>query len=429
MAGIEAQVRAAITALRELDGRRVAAEEGMPVDHALRCFSGAAGVDVATLRTAAEVLSRLPATEALFHRGGLAWGHVRQLVVEARGFDAARSAALDAWVLANGDRLAAMDVEARTDALDHVLRELTARQTLERREERAVDVDRLTMQLGLDGSSVGRFAYGPESTAALSVALDAEADQPLAAPCPTDTPPGDVPVQLERPSRPQQLAAALLRLVHRGATTGRDVTPRTGGAPTRLSVTVDLDRVTDTTAGTLRTALRGRPARLTAQTLDRLSCDAALDLVVRDGHDLLAAQRYAPDVTAAVRRAVVARDGGCRWPTCTAPVDWCDVHHVTPRAAGGDHAVTNLVLLCRRHHTAVHRRSWANELLPDGTYRLRRRGRTVTSTPRDARQLDPPDPRPPRRRARPDLPRAAPPPGADPPRGQPDDPPDPPDPF
>ncbi len=148
----------------------------------------------------------------------------------------------------------------------------------------------------------------------------------------------------------------------------------------------------DITAG-----VRGRPPRIVRRALDRIACDAALDVVVRDGVDLLAARRYAPEVTVATRRAVAARDGGCRFPGCTAPVSWCDVHHVRPRATeqhpeavDGDHHPANLVSLCRRHHTAVHRRGWHQTLDPDGTYRLRRRGRAWTTLPRTDRQLPPP---------------------------------------
>ena len=100
----------------------------------------------------------------------------------------------------------------------------------------------------------------------------------------------------------------------------------------RLSVIVDADRVTDRAAGHITAGVRGRPPRIVRRALDRIACDAALEVVIRDGVDLLAARRYAPEVTLATRRAVAARDGGCRFPGCTAPVSWCDVHHVRPRA-------------------------------------------------------------------------------------------------
>jgi hypothetical protein len=57
----------------------------------------------------------------------------------------------------------------------------------------------------------------------------------------------------------------------------------------------------------------------------------------------------------AVRRSVMTRDGqrcvvpGCRHAT------WLDVHHIDPKAEGGDHDPENLVCLCGAHHLAVHR--------------------------------------------------------------------------
>ncbi len=69
-----------------------------------------------------------------------------------------------------------------------------------------------------------------------------------------------------------------------------------------------------------------------------------------------------------LRRAVRKRDRHCRFPGCDTPAAACDVHHITPRKDGGQHTLTNLVLLCRFHHlTAIHRWGWVFTLHPDGT--------------------------------------------------------------
>ncbi len=69
-----------------------------------------------------------------------------------------------------------------------------------------------------------------------------------------------------------------------------------------------------------------------------------------------------------LRRAVRRRDKHCRFPGCDTPAAACDVHHITPRKDGGQHTLTNLVLLCRFHHlTAIHRWGWVFTLHPDGT--------------------------------------------------------------
>jgi hypothetical protein len=58
--------------------------------------------------------------------------------------------------------------------------------------------------------------------------------------------------------------------------------------------------------------------------------------------------------TAAIRRAIEARDGHCIFVGCTAPASWCDVHHVQHWVYGGPTSCDNGALLCERHHTAVH---------------------------------------------------------------------------
>lgn len=51
----------------------------------------------------------------------------------------------------------------------------------------------------------------------------------------------------------------------------------------------------------------------------------------------------------ALRTAVQARDGTCRFPTCTQPAITCDLDHEIPRPDGPTHG-DNLRALCRRHH-------------------------------------------------------------------------------
>jgi hypothetical protein len=59
-------------------------------------------------------------------------------------------------------------------------------------------------------------------------------------------------------------------------------------------------------------------------------------------------------VPASLRRAVIMRDRHCRFPGCDRPPAWTDCHHIVHWALGGRTALSNLVLLCRRHHRAVH---------------------------------------------------------------------------
>ena len=53
-------------------------------------------------------------------------------------------------------------------------------------------------------------------------------------------------------------------------------------------------------------------------------------------------------------RAVVARDRYCVKRGCGRKPGWCDVHHITPVVHDGPTCLSNLALVCRDHHHAIH---------------------------------------------------------------------------
>ena len=55
----------------------------------------------------------------------------------------------------------------------------------------------------------------------------------------------------------------------------------------------------------------------------------------------------------AQKRALLARDKGCRFPGCTNR-RYLHAHHIIHWINGGATCVSNLVLLCSRHHHLVH---------------------------------------------------------------------------
>jgi hypothetical protein len=124
------------------------------------------------------------------------------------------------------------------------------------------------------------------------------------------------------------------------------------GERPHVVVTVDLE------------SLRGRLGKrseladtgpITPETARRLACDAGVSRIITMGaSEPLDVGRKSPVVPAGMRRALVLRDGGCSFPGCGRPQTWCDAHHVTHWADGGETALGNLVLLCRPHHRAVH---------------------------------------------------------------------------
>jgi hypothetical protein len=87
--------------------------------------------------------------------------------------------------------------------------------------------------------------------------------------------------------------------------------------------------------------------------------------------------RRSPVVPPAIRRAVIARDRRCRFPGCERPHPWCESHHVVPWAKGGPTGLSNLLLLCRRHHGLVHEPGGFGLKMTDGTPVFRRPDGTV----------------------------------------------------
>ena len=103
--------------------------------------------------------------------------------------------------------------------------------------------------------------------------------------------------------------------------------------------------------------------------------------------------RHAPDgqvvevgarartIPPALRRALHHRDRGCRFPGCGLPFG--QGHHIRHWAQGGPTTLSNLAMLCRRHHRAVHEEGYEVDRQPDGDLRFRRPdGRLLPEVPR-----------------------------------------------
>jgi 5-methylcytosine-specific restriction endonuclease McrA len=111
-----------------------------------------------------------------------------------------------------------------------------------------------------------------------------------------------------------------------------------------------------------------------AETSRRLACDATRVVMRHDanGHvtEVGARTRTIP---AALRRALQHRDRGCRFPGCALPFG--QGHRIRHWAHGGLTTLSNLALLCRRHHRAVHEEGYQLERQADGELRFGRRVR------------------------------------------------------
>ena len=82
-----------------------------------------------------------------------------------------------------------------------------------------------------------------------------------------------------------------------------------------------------------------------------------------DGHVVEVGARTRT-IPPALRRALQHRDGGCRFPGCA--IRFGQGHHIRHWAHGGPTTLSNLAMLCRRHHRVVHEEGYQVERLPDG---------------------------------------------------------------
>jgi hypothetical protein len=94
---------------------------------------------------------------------------------------------------------------------------------------------------------------------------------------------------------------------------------------------------------------------ISATTAATLACEAGIQKVlVGPLGQPLALGRRERYFSAAQRKVLAVRDGGCAWPECTAPPPWTHAHHVIPWSHDGPTDTDNGVLLCAFHHHLVH---------------------------------------------------------------------------
>jgi hypothetical protein len=135
----------------------------------------------------------------------------------------------------------------------------------------------------------------------------------------------------------------------------------------QIIVHVDAETLRDGVAG--RCEFEEGPS-LAAETARRLACDASIVSVVENAQgEPLNVGRKTRSVPPALRRALNARDHGCRFPGCS-NTRYVDAHHIQHWANGGETKLSNLALLCRFHHRQVHEGRVAIQVLDDGALRF-----------------------------------------------------------
>jgi hypothetical protein len=96
------------------------------------------------------------------------------------------------------------------------------------------------------------------------------------------------------------------------------------------------------------------------ETARRLSCDAGVVLMAHGAKGgVLDVGRKRRTIPPAIHRALEYRDRGCRFPGCGCR--FADAHHIVHWADGGETKLENLILVCRRHHRALHEEGYGVE--------------------------------------------------------------------
>jgi hypothetical protein len=372
---------------------------GLPLEHLLALETRLTGADRRMLASAAETLRSMPHLGRAFQDGKVGWAEVRAIVCEVRTLPADAKATIDEGFAVQCN-IVARDADR---LLDEVRAAVAALRPDKTNKDRARIIERrfFHLQPQLDGAGgTGYFELDDEAFATVVAGLEAAMPAPSAGPNDVTTDAighaeddDDESVTAEgepafcdpvpHRTRARQRADALLALAE-AFLAGR----RADGTPRRarplLLIGCELhDLADDATAQTARllTGVVGANPAITREALWRLASDADVQLVVKDHGQVVGVSAPTANIPARVRAAVWQRDQGCRFPGCRMPIQFTDCHHVIGREDDGPTVVSNLVALCRRHHTAVTEGRWTLTMTPDGTVTVRRGRRRATSDP------------------------------------------------
>jgi Domain of unknown function (DUF222)/HNH endonuclease len=306
----------------------------------------------------ARALGTLPLLAQALARGELSYAKVRALTRVATPETEER-------LLAVGRAGTADHVERIVRGWRRVDRQAEAREAALQHASRALHV-----YPDADGTVILRGRLTPEVGALLLQAL-AAAREALHQQSREKEPAADPPTMV------QQQADALALLAETALHHGID--PGAPGERYQVVIHVDAEVLADPDRPGQSVLEDG--ARVPAGTSQRLACDASR-VVMRHGRNgrVVEVDARTRTIPPALRRALHHRDRGCRFPGCG--VRFGQGHHIRHWAQGGPSTLSNLALLCRRHHRAVHEEGYQLDRQPDGELRFRRPdGRLLPQVP------------------------------------------------
>ena len=354
-AHLEAATARLLDLIREFDGRAGWNNGFRSCTHWL-AYRASINLGAARERVrVARALGSLPRLAEAFARGELSYAKVRALTRVA-------TTETEERLLAVGRAGSADQVERIVRGWRRVDQIAEARETARRHKSRALHVYQ-----DEDGMVVIRGRLTPEAGAVLTQALAAARETLYQQARGTE----DVPA--ETPSMAQQQADALALIAESALHHGIDP-----GAPgERYQVVVHVDAAVLADADAPGQSVLEGGTHVSSETSRRLACDASR-VVMRhdaDGRTVGVGAR-----TRTIPPALHHRDRGCRFPGCG--VQFGQGHHIRHWAHGGPTTLSNLAMLCRRHHRAVHEEGYQVERLSDGELQFRRPdGRLLPSVP------------------------------------------------
>jgi 5-methylcytosine-specific restriction endonuclease McrA len=310
------------------------------------------GLDMGAARErvrVARALGTLPRLAQALARGELSYSKVRALTRVA-------TPETEEPLLAVGRAGTAHHVERIVQGWRRVDRNAEAREAKRQHVSRALHVYQ-----DEDGMVTVRGRLTPEVGALLMQALAAARETLYQQARAGAGEPGYVDGSSEAPTIAQQQADALALLAEAALHHGVD--PGAPGERYQVVVHVDAPVLADPDQPGQSVLEDG--ANVPAETSRRLACDASRVVMRHDGEgrvvEVAARTRTIPP---ALRRALYHRDRGCRFPGCGVRVG--QGHHIRHWAQGGPTTLSNLAMLCRRHHRAVHEEGYQLDRQPDG---------------------------------------------------------------
>jgi hypothetical protein len=155
-------------------------------------------------------------------------------------------------------------------------------------------------------------------------------------------------------SHAQQMADALVELTHHALDEGR--LPVRGGVKPHVNLTTTLEALKGELGAPATDVELSLP--VSSRTMERFACDCTMSRVLMADSQVIDVGRATRIVSGPTRRALKARDKGCRFPGCDRPVNWTSPHHVVFWARGGRTNLADLVSVCHFHHRQVHEGGW-----------------------------------------------------------------------